>query len=152
MKARIQRGAAWINQFPTTLVLLVLFLLLLTLDVTVLVLYKYVETTLPHNAQYFWQVYRQPLVWVALGISAFHLCIWTRILRMTDLSLAYPISSLSYPLTMLAGMFIFHEKLSMQVWVGSLFIILGVILISNTRLSDASASEPTPIESASLFK
>ena len=50
-----------------------------------------------------------------------------------DLSLAYPLTSVSVPLVMLAATLIFNEPLGWQVWAGALLITAGVALLGSTN-------------------
>ncbi len=106
--------------------------LLLLLDILELVLEK---TAALHGQASGWDFYlnllHQPWMWFALALGPIQLWIWTKILARTDLSFAYPISSLSYALTMYAAQLIFHEHLSLQAWVGALLTTVGVAIVSS---------------------
>ncbi len=71
-------------------------------------------------------------MWLGIGLGPLQLWVWTGILARTELSLAFPISSLCYPLTMVAAQLVFREQLGWQVWVGALLITLGVAIVSDT--------------------
>ena len=126
--------------------LIPLFALLLTLDVSVMLIFKYVELSLHLEPTYFFKVATSPLVWTGLTIAAMQLWVWTRILKRTELSLAYPICSMAYPITMLMATLLFHERLSLQVWIGALFIVGGVILIGATSQNPESQDADSPAE------
>lgn len=72
---------------------------------------------------------RQPWVWVVLGIKVGQLFVWTAILRRVEISLAFPLTALAYPLTMGASVLVFHEQLSWQIWMGGLLITAGAIVM-----------------------
>jgi undecaprenyl phosphate-alpha-L-ara4N flippase subunit ArnE len=52
--------------------------------------------------------------------------IWFYILKHNDLSLAYPLISISYIFGTFAAVFIFHETVTPTRWIGVLFIMIGV--------------------------
>lgn len=83
--------------------------------------------------EYYTSLFVKPWVWFGIVISPFQLWLWNKILTRIDLSAAYPATSLSYPLTMLAMMELFGEHLSLQVWTGGLMITAGVALIGLDR-------------------
>ncbi|OGH98573.1 MAG: hypothetical protein A2039_02360 [Candidatus Melainabacteria bacterium GWA2_34_9] len=71
----------------------------------------------------------QPWIWVSLVLALIQFFLWTAVLAKSELSLAYSMSSLSYPLTMLVAAFLFKEHLSLLVWSGGGLITLGVIIV-----------------------
>jgi undecaprenyl phosphate-alpha-L-ara4N flippase subunit ArnE len=56
--------------------------------------------------------------------------IWFYILKHHDLSLVYPLISISYIFGTLAAIFIFHEIVSPMRWLGVLFIMIGVAFLT----------------------
>jgi drug/metabolite transporter (DMT)-like permease len=78
-----------------------------------------------HGAAFLWGMCRQPLVWWALLLGPLQLWMWTRILARIDLSVAYPISGLNMPLTVIAATLLLGEHLSWQVWAGAVLITVG---------------------------
>lgn len=56
--------------------------------------------------------------------------IWFYILKHHDLSLAYPLISISYIFGTLAAVYIFHETVPLTRWVGVLFIMIGVAFLT----------------------
>lgn len=54
---------------------------------------------------------------------------WLFALRKLPLSKAYPFLSLSFPLVVVIGYFFFEEPITWGKTIGSLFILLGVILV-----------------------
>jgi undecaprenyl phosphate-alpha-L-ara4N flippase subunit ArnE len=61
--------------------------------------------------------------------------VWFYILKRYELSLAYPLISMSYVFGTLAAIFIFHETIPLMRWLGVFFIILGVIFLTSTAPS-----------------
>ena len=111
-----------------------LFILLLTLDVVIMLLQKIASNHASNEgSSYFASLLLQPWLWFSLGLAPFQLFIWTKILARTNLSLAYPISSLSYPLTMISAQFLLRENLTLKVWLGAILITLGVAIIGSKK-------------------
>ena len=109
-----------------------LFIMLLTLDV-VIMLFQKLATNQAKGVSYSFYIslLTQPLAWFALGLAPLQLLVWTKILARTELSIAYPISSFSYPLTMLAAQLTLGEHLNFKVWIGALLITLGVAIVGS---------------------
>ena len=81
-----------------------------------------------------WKFFRELFVnWhlLASGISAVTATfLWAYILKNYELSLAYPLISISYIFGMFAAIFIFHESVPTLRWVGVLFIMIGVVFLT----------------------
>jgi drug/metabolite transporter (DMT)-like permease len=58
--------------------------------------------------------------------------IWSTILSKIDLSVAVPVASFSYILVPLASIIFLGEKVALLRWIGIIFILSGVILVSLT--------------------
>lgn len=106
------------------------FVLLLLVDVLALVFEKLASIQAGGNGLIFYvHLLQQPWMWLSLGLGPIQLLIWKTILTKTELSLAYPLSSLCYPLTMLTGILFFNEHLDRIVWLGGLLITAGAALL-----------------------
>jgi drug/metabolite transporter (DMT)-like permease len=92
--------------------------------------------------EYFGALVHQPLLWASLALSPLQFWVWTTILSRADLSLAYPISGLNYPLTVLAAVVLLGETLSWPVWVGIGLITAGIFIIGPERRD--SPAPPCP--------
>ncbi len=104
--------------------------MLLTLDVVIMLFQKIATNHAQEgNPSFYMSLLAQPLAWIALGLAPLQLLVWIKILARTELSIAYPISSFSYPLTMLAAQFTLGEHLDFKVWAGALLITLGVAIV-----------------------
>lgn len=69
--------------------------------------------------------------WLGCGLSFLTATVlWMYILKHFPFSIAYPMSSLSYVMGMLAAVFIFGEQVPLARWIGILFILVGCILIA----------------------
>jgi undecaprenyl phosphate-alpha-L-ara4N flippase subunit ArnF len=71
---------------------------------------------------------------VAAGLASYGLSsiCWLLALRKFPLSTAYPMVSLGYVLVMLISVWLFHETISMQKWLGAAVILAGVALIARS--------------------
>lgn len=56
--------------------------------------------------------------------------LWMYIIKHFPLSMAYPLISLSYIFGMLAAIYIFHENVNINKWIGVLLIMIGCIIVS----------------------
>jgi small multidrug resistance pump len=79
---------------------------------------------------------RNDLLWFAifaagLILGAINVYFFTKSLKDIDLGIAYPIfSAACIALTILASVFIFHEKLSLVNMAGVVVIIFGIVLLT----------------------
>ena len=71
-----------------------------------------------------------PLLWFALFVVFLLFCVWIIILSKLDLSVAVPAASLSYITIPLISVIFLKERIPFLHWMGILFILLGVILVS----------------------
>ncbi len=70
-----------------------------------------------------------PVVLVALCLYAGTTMLWLYILSKVDISFAYPIQALAFPVVMLVSAFMFHEQIPALRWVGVVVIFIGVLLV-----------------------
>jgi drug/metabolite transporter (DMT)-like permease len=72
--------------------------------------------------------------WIMLGISIYvmSLIIWLMILSRAEVSMAYPMTSLGYALTVLIAYFLFGEHVSILRIFGVLVIMLGVFIVARS--------------------
>jgi drug/metabolite transporter (DMT)-like permease len=123
-----------------------LFVVLLILDVSVLVLEKFgataAGTAVGDELGFTLRLAQTPSVWGVAVLSLLQLLVWSRILSKTELSVAYPISSLFFPLSMLCSVFVFGEHVTWVAWAGALLITLGIACFSLDRKSVSEHAEP----------
>jgi drug/metabolite transporter (DMT)-like permease len=76
------------------------------------------------------------VAWYGLGIAiwAVELLIWAAVLSRLSLSIAFPIMSLSYAVTPLAGRWLLGERISGRRWMGIGLITLGAAIIGTTGI------------------
>lgn len=79
-----------------------------------------------------WQVCLNP--YIVLGMFCYVASVgsWLIVLSRSDVSYAYPMVSLGYILTAIAGYYFFQEALSLSRIAGILVIMLGVYLITRS--------------------
>lgn len=71
-------------------------------------------------------------VWVLIGLIAYIVStlIWMVVLKLADLSFAYPFISLSYVFVIIASRIVFRENIDFYKIIAILFIISGVLVLS----------------------
>jgi len=79
-----------------------------------------------------WRIGTNPWVIIGLFIYVFGTVFWLSALSRVDLSFAYPFASLSYIAMILGGWLLFSERIDLWRIAGSLVIMTGVILISQS--------------------
>ena len=63
---------------------------------------------------------------ILYGVATF---LWLYILSKEELSLVYPLQSITYVLGTVLALFIFHENISLVRWIGIATIVLGASLV-----------------------
>jgi drug/metabolite transporter (DMT)-like permease len=71
-----------------------------------------------------------PLVVLGLCLYVIATACWFAILSRAELSVVYPLQSLSYVLGLVASVFILHEVVPPIRWIGVCVILVGVFLVS----------------------
>ena len=74
-----------------------------------------------------------PVVWAGLFLFGLSAVVWLAVLSRTSLSFAYPFASLTYVLILLADRFALHQTIPPLRWAGVAFIMLGIVLVAQTR-------------------
>ena len=72
-------------------------------------------------------------VWLGIGFYGLSAVIWLWVLTRLPVSVAYPMVSLGFILTMLIGKFFLYENVSWQAALGGALILIGVTLIASTH-------------------
>jgi drug/metabolite transporter (DMT)-like permease len=72
-------------------------------------------------------------VWLGLLLFGLSALIWLVVLSRTTLSFAYPFASLTYVLILLADRFLLDQRVTPLRYAGVAFIIVGIVLVSQTR-------------------
>jgi drug/metabolite transporter (DMT)-like permease len=81
------------------------------------------------GVRFLFSILHQPFFWAATALGPVQLFAWTQILGRIDLSVAYPVSGLNMPLTLVAAVVLLGERLSWQAWIGAALITLGGAII-----------------------
>ncbi|MNH31912.1 putative 4-amino-4-deoxy-L-arabinose-phosphoundecaprenol flippase subunit ArnE [compost metagenome] len=71
-----------------------------------------------------------PHIWSGLVLYGIATVLWLYVLKKLPLSLAYPLQSMAYIFALVAAVFIFHESVPMQRWIGAAIILVGVIVLA----------------------
>lgn len=83
--------------------------------------------------------------YVLLGISLLIVWLLTRmtLLSWADLSYVLPVTSIGYVLNTVIGKYFFDERITGARWLGTLFIVAGIVLVGSTcpRSSPAQLQE-----------
>lgn len=127
---------------------ILLFATLLSTDVSVQIFEKLGAASAGHalgdELSYYLRLLQLPWTWLVIVLSIIQLLIWSKILSKTDLSVAYPISSLCFPLTMIASAIFFHDHISWTAWAGGLLITLGIGIVGTESEHSASSDLIVP--------
>jgi drug/metabolite transporter (DMT)-like permease len=120
--------------------------MLLSADVTVLLAEKIAARcagqALGNEAAFYWQLVHTWWTWLGIGLGPVQLLLWSTILKRTELSLAYCITSLGYPLTMVAAVLLLKEQLGWEAWLGAAFVTFGAALIGSDQKTNSEGSSP----------
>ena len=76
------------------------------------------------------EVIISPKIWIGFAFGIIGLTIWLIALAHADLSLAFPIDSMQYIVTLLAAHIFLNEKLDRFKVGGTLLIVCGIFLVS----------------------
>mgnify|MGYP002627564356 CR=1 FL=1 len=69
-------------------------------------------------------------LWVAGLTAILGVLEWMAVLKRYDLSLAYPLTAISFLLSLFAGALIFHETVPATRWIGVVLIMAGVYFVA----------------------
>ncbi|MFQ5435741.1 MAG: hypothetical protein ACE5FD_12765 [Anaerolineae bacterium] len=79
-----------------------------------------------------WALFGKPQIWVGLVLYGLSSVIWLWVLSRAQLSYAYPILALSFPLVVGLSAILFGEAISPLRWVGVALIVVGVSLLARS--------------------
>jgi drug/metabolite transporter (DMT)-like permease len=74
-----------------------------------------------------------PAVWVGLALFGLSAVAWLAVLSRASLSFAYPFASLTYVLILLADRFLLEQEVPALRYAGVAFIVVGIVLVAQTR-------------------
>lgn len=133
---------------PLTLKLLALVILTDLLETIVQFCFKksalpFENTTISSAKEalsFAYTIAQSPLLWIGLLTVLILFSIWVLILSKVDLSVAVPVASFSYIAIPLVSVFILGEHIPPLRWMGIVFILLGVCLVSWSSYRQESLS------------
>ena len=73
-----------------------------------------------------------PYILTGLLCYVISVVVWLMVLSRVEVSFAYPLLSVGYIVTALAGYYLFQENMNISRWAGIIVICLGVWLITRT--------------------
>lgn len=79
-----------------------------------------------------------PWLWIGVIFYLANFFLWIALLSRVDLSVAFPMSSLTYIIVPLLAIVFLREKVQLVRWAGIFFIIIGVSLAGRSAGSDRS--------------
>lgn len=85
-----------------------------------------------------WAIFSQLQVWLAIGCMLLFLLLWMVSLSWADLTFVMPLTALTYVLNAILVGPVLGEVVSPTRWVGTVFIALGVALVTLERPPDKS--------------
>lgn len=80
--------------------------------------------------QFIIKLVRIPRVWIGFLFSVLSLCIWLFVLSKADLNFAFSVDSMHYIFIAFASGLVLKERVDLRRWAGTIFIIIGIILVS----------------------
>lgn len=90
------------------------------------------DTVSGNTTVFFFKAFTSPFVLGGLTFYVVSLLIWLVVLSKVNLSLAYPLISISYVLVLLVSWLFLNEAIPAVRWIGVGLIIAGVFFISRT--------------------
>lgn len=92
----------------------------------------HVSLSWPQLPHLLWQISVNPYIVSGLICYVASVASWLVVLARSDVSFAYPLTSLGYVFTALAGYWFFHESLGASRLIGIGVILIGVYLITKS--------------------
>lgn len=74
------------------------------------------------------QLLFSPIILVALCLYAFTTMLWLYILSKVDISFAYPVQALAFPVVLIVSSLLFKEAIPTTRWIGVGIILIGVFI------------------------
>lgn len=84
--------------------------------------------------QWIWSFITNPFLVTAIFLYATTIIIWIYVLKTLPLSIAYPITALSYVIVPAISYYFLQEKINLYTLTGSLLIIFGVAIMHFQRV------------------
>lgn len=97
--------------------------------------------------KYFWRAFTSPYVLAGIGGLAIYFFTWLVVLSEADLSLALPMTALTFVLGAILARWWIGETVSLMRWFGTAVICVGVVIVAMTGTHQVS-SVPSPAADA----
>jgi drug/metabolite transporter (DMT)-like permease len=68
-------------------------------------------------------------LWAGLLLYIINFFVWITVLSQSDLSVAFPVASISYILVPLLSVVFLHEQTTFKQWAGIFLIVIGITLV-----------------------
>lgn len=79
-----------------------------------------------------YELFLRPQIWIGLFFYALSAVSWLWVLSRAQLSYAYPVLALSFPIVVGLSAILFNESISTVNWAGVALIVVGVSLLART--------------------
>ena len=79
--------------------------------------------------EFFKKIIAMPGIWIGFGCVTIGISIWLAALAQADLSIAFPIDSMQYIMTLVAAHIFLGEKINKMKLTGTLLVVGGIILV-----------------------
>ncbi len=84
------------------------------------------------NAETIGKMLHSPFIIIGLVLYAFSAFAWLAVLSLLDVSMAFPLTSMTYVLVAVLAFFIFKENITLVRWAGIFLVIMGCFLVSRS--------------------
>lgn len=97
---------------------------------------------------YFWRAFTNPYVMAGIGGLALYFFVWLVVLSEADLSLALPMTALTFVLGAVLARWWIGETVSLARWFGTAVIVVGVVIVAMTGTHQVSSVPHHPSDTA----
>lgn len=104
------------------------------------------QTDLRSIVAYFWRAFTNPYVMAGIGGLALYFFTWLVVLSEADLSLALPLTALTFVLGAFLARWWLGETVSVARWIGTAIIAVGVVVVALSGTQQISSVPKTGTE------
>ena len=97
------------------------------------------QTDVVSVAKYFWRAFSSPYVLAGIGGLSIYFFTWLVVLSEADLSLALPMTALTFVLGAILARWWIGETVSLMRWLGTAIICVGVVIVAVTGTHQISS-------------
>jgi drug/metabolite transporter (DMT)-like permease len=119
-----------VSRFDTQFIAVTGVLLSVSLNATGQILFK--AARMGHAGIPFYSLFLQPETWAGFLFYGLSSLIWLWVLSRVQLSYAYPILALAFPIVVVFSVILFGESVSLVRWIGISTIVVGVFLLARS--------------------